>query len=87
MDEEEEGQGSQEAESDRRGTSQPKSLKDRFREKVGEHCKDGAIVFVFVSGLQFPFEVSLLNGLVQICVLSQFQPLILLVISLKKFKL
>ena len=57
-DEEGEGQGSQELSMDTHGDGKPKSLKDRFREKVGEHCKDGAIVFIFVSGLQFPFEVS-----------------------------
>ena len=54
--EEEEGRGRQAgAESQ---PSKPKSLKDQFREKVGEQCKDGAVVFVFVSGVQFPFQVS-----------------------------
>ena len=36
----------------------PKSLQSKFKVKVGEHCKDGAVVFIFVSGLQYPFEVS-----------------------------
>lgn len=56
VDEEGEGQGSQEGTGVRE--SKPKSLKDKFMEKVGEHCKDGAVVFIFVSGHQFPFEVS-----------------------------
>ena len=55
IDEEGEGQGRQVGEDIQE--AKPKSLKDKFREKVGEHCKDGAIVFIFVSGLQFPFEV------------------------------
>ena len=39
--------------------TKPKSLKDRFKDKVGEHCKEGAFVFIYVSGVQFPFQVSL----------------------------
>lgn len=56
IDEEGEGQGTQVGTDVRE--AKPISLKDQFREKVGKHCKDGAVVFVFVSGLQFPFEVS-----------------------------
>ena len=56
LDEEEEGQGSQEGAEFQRG--KPKTLKDKFKEKIVEHCKDGAVVFIFISGLQFPFEVS-----------------------------
>ena len=57
VDEEDEGRGRQAgAESQ---PVKPKSLKDQFRERVGEQCKDGAVVFVFVSGVQFPFEVSM----------------------------
>lgn len=57
LDEEEEGQGTHV------GASEPqkvkhKSLQDKFKETVGERCKDGAIVFIFLSGLQFPLEVS-----------------------------
>lgn len=56
LDEEEEGQGVQVGAEVQR--AKPKSLKDKFKETVGKHCKDGAIVFIFVSGLQFPFNVS-----------------------------
>ena len=57
LDEEEEGQGMQVGASKLQKVK-PKSLQNKFKETVGKHCKDGAIVFIFVSGLQFPFKVS-----------------------------
>ena len=57
QDEEEEGQGIQVGAEFQR-EKPVKSLQKKFKEKIGEHCKDGAIVFIFVSGLQFPFQVS-----------------------------
>ena len=32
-------------------------LADRFREEVASKCTDEAIVFMYISGVQFPFEV------------------------------
>lgn len=55
LDEEEEGQGVQVGATEFQ-RAKPKSLRDKFIKTVGEHCKDGAIVFIFISGLQFPFQ-------------------------------
>ena len=59
VDEAEEGQGSQVGAEAQRGKS--KNLKDKFKRDIVERCRDGAIVFVFISGVQFPFHVSWLS--------------------------
>ena len=59
MDEAEEGQGSQVGAEVRRG--KPKNLKDKFKRDIVERCRDGAIVFIFISAIQFPILVSSLS--------------------------
>ena len=56
LDEADEGQGSQVgAEVQQR---KPKNLKEKFKRDIVDRCRDGAIVFFFISALQFPFLVS-----------------------------
>ena len=60
MDEPEEGQGSQVGAAEvQRG--KPKNLKEKFKRDIVERCRDGAIVFIFISAVQFPLIVSSLS--------------------------
>ena len=38
--------------------SHEKRLAEKFWKEVASKCSEEAIVFIYISGLQFPFEVS-----------------------------
>ena len=60
MDEAEEGQGSQVGAAEvQRG--KPKNLKGKFKRDIVERCRDGAVIFIFISAVQFPLIVSSLS--------------------------
>ena len=57
LDEADEGQGSQVRAEVQRG--KPKNLKEKFKRDDVDRCRaDGAVVFIFISALQFPVLVS-----------------------------
>ena len=60
LDEAEEGQGSQVGAAEVQ-QGKPKNLKEKFKRDIVERCRDGAIVFIFISAVQFPLIVSSLS--------------------------
>lgn len=40
--------------------SHEKRLVEKFSKEVASKCSEDAVVFIYISGIQFPFEVSAL---------------------------
>lgn len=53
-----EGGGAQEDNKEQKLQTHAQKLAEKFRSEVVSKCSDEAVVFIYISGIQFPFPVS-----------------------------